>query len=99
MPVTLTPPPEKVPFVGSDGILSPVWSKWFRDMFTRIGDKVALTNQELEVVQTEDVSALTLVVDDAVDDINLLQSTSATHTEDIDNLEDDINDILQGRQV
>ena len=43
----LTAPPEKEPMFRKDGQLSPVWSKWFRELWVRVGEEIALTNVEL----------------------------------------------------
>lgn len=63
----LTAPPEKEPMFRRDGQLSPVWSKWFRELWVRVGEEIALTNVQLENIGQEDYTEVR-------DDVDTLQS-------------------------
>lgn len=47
MSSTLPPVPYRAPVVDANGMLSPIWSDWFRAVFLRAGGNIAETNDEL----------------------------------------------------
>lgn len=50
--------PYKVPIINQAGFLSPAWEKWFRDVFLRIGGLEALSNTELEALNSDDITEI-----------------------------------------
>lgn len=83
---TVPPVPYKTPITNKSGILHPLWSAWFRQLFARIGGPIALTNVELEniaEINLTDVEADIAVIQGQ---ISTLQSTTATHTTQINDL-------------
>lgn len=65
------PPPYKVPMINKDGTVSAVWANWFRQVFRRIGQEIALDNVQLENIQQDDLSAVQA-------DVLTLQGQAAT---------------------
>lgn len=54
---TMPPIPYNIPMVSNDGVLTPAWREWYRELLTRIGGSIAPTNAELNgsttAVQTQ----------------------------------------------
>lgn len=86
------PVPYKSPLSNKNGFISEVWAKWFRQVFHRIGGNIALTNIELEDTTSAEVTALDLRVD-------ALETLTLSHTSSISNLQENINDLKQGRHL
>jgi len=99
MAAILPPIPYKTPLLDRNGYLNEAWSRWFRDMFERIGGTRALSNTELENLQSDNL-------EDVEADILALQSLTSSHTTDLTSLQSSvaalqvsINDLNQGRQL
>ncbi len=101
MAVILPPLPYKSPMLRDDGFLSEAWSKWFRQMFSRIGGTEALSNIELEDGQTDTEAQLQADIDDLESAVIALQALTVSHTESIaalvEDLESGLDDLNQGR--
>lgn len=65
MGISLPPVPHKVPMTDQSGHLNQAWSKWFRDMFVRIGGTVAPSNTEL--VSEVDIAGINQDIQDLQD--------------------------------
>lgn len=87
----IVPPlPYKTPMVDQRGIVSEPWSKWFRQLFQRIGGTEAPSNSELgEVLDLSGINA----------DIAALEITTAGHTTSINTLNAAVDGLNQGRQL
>jgi hypothetical protein len=94
MPVTIPPPPYKTPFVDRSGTLAPAWQTWFRDLFIRIGGKIALTNVELAEVQSENLEAIQDDIDALEASVTTLQGTSTSQGNAITILQATVEGIL-----
>lgn len=90
MAEVVPPLPYKTPMVDSRGMLTEPWSKWFRQVFLRIGGTTALSNTEL----TENLDTAAIEAD-----IATLFTTTGGQTTSINNLNSSVNDLNQGRQV
>lgn len=77
MAEALPPVPFKTPVINKAGFLSEPWSKWFRQIFARVGGTTALSNTELEALQSSGESGLE-------DDIETLQSQVASLENQVD---------------
>jgi hypothetical protein len=84
--VTVPPIPYKSPLLDARGFLTPAWSKWFEQMFLRAGGNIALTNVELENLQSQDLAVVEA-------DISALETLTASHTSSISTINTDINTI------
>lgn len=84
------PPPFKMAIVDENGFMSAAFGGWIRDLFNRIGGTSALTNKELEVVQTADLGTL-------VTDVATLQTTTASQASLVTTLTSAIDDLKKGR--
>lgn len=71
MAENLPPVPYKIKFTNDAGFLSDPWAKWFRQLFTRIGGSVALTNADLEA----DIAALEATTATHTSNISSLQTS------------------------
>ena len=49
----LPPPPVKTEFLDARGMISPAWQIWFNEIFVRTGNKLALSNKQLETLLEE----------------------------------------------
>ncbi len=90
MAEVVPPIPYKTPVTNNSGMITEPWSKWFRQVFQRIGGTVALSNTEL----TENLD-----LTDIENDIAALQTLTGGHTTSINTLNDLVDGLLQGRQV
>jgi hypothetical protein len=85
--------PYKTPLLDESGTyLSRPWAGWFRDMFSRIGGTVALTNVELADLSDTQVAALQV-------NITALQASVVTLSAQITALQSSINDLNQKRAL
>lgn len=84
--------PYKSPVINKEGYLTAPWAGWFRDLFNRVGGTLALTNVQLEELQSSDLTAVQA-------DIDALQSTAASLVVLVAALQVNIQDLNQGRQV
>lgn len=82
----LTAPPEKEPMFRKDGQLSPVWSKWFRELWVRVGEEIALTNVQLENIGQEDYDEVRNDVDTLQSQMVAVQNTNTSQTNEINAL-------------
>lgn len=82
----LTAPPEKEPMFRKDGQLSPVWSKWFRELWVRVGEEIALTNVQLENIGQEDYDEVRSDVDTLQSQMVAVQNTNTAQTTEINTL-------------
>lgn len=82
----LTAPPEKEPMFRKDGQLSPVWSKWFRELWVRVGEEIALTNVELQNIGQEDYDEVRSDVDTLQSQMVAVQNTNTAQTTEINTL-------------
>lgn len=82
----LTAPPEKEPMFRKDGQLSPVWSKWFRELWVRVGEEIALTNVQLENIGQEDYDEVRSDVDTLQSQMVAVQNTNTAQTNEINAL-------------
>lgn len=83
------PVPYKTPVVTSSGFINPTWSKFLEFLYIRIGGPIALTNEQLEQIQSQNLEEIEADIDDLqVDYGNLETLVTANSTS--------INDILQG---
>lgn len=82
----LTAPPEKEPMFRKDGQLSPVWSKWFRELWVRVGEEIALTNVQLENIGQEDYDEVRDDVDTLQSQMVAVQNTNTSQTNEINAL-------------
>lgn len=82
----LVPPPEKEPMFRKDGQLSPVWSKWLRDLWVRVGQEIALTNVELENIGQQDYEEIRDDVDVLQSQMVAVQNTNTAQTNEINAL-------------
>lgn len=82
----LTAPPEKEPMFRKDGQLSPVWSKWFRQLWVRVGEEIALTNVELQNIGQEDYDEVRSDVDTLQSQMVAVQNTNTAQTTEINTL-------------
>lgn len=82
----LTAPPEKEPMFRKDGQLSPVWSKWFRELWVRVGEEIALTNVELQNIGQEDYDEVRSDVDTLQSQMVAVQNTNTAQTNEINAL-------------
>ncbi len=90
MSVTVPPVPYKTPMTDSSGRLSNMWSKWFREVFERIGGTIAPSNSDL--VGVVELSTLE-------GDISSLETITTTQTADINALEAMVEGLQQGRAL
>lgn len=82
----LTAPPEKEPMFRKDGQLSPIWSKWFRELWVRVGEEIALTNVELQNIGQEDYDEVRSDVDTLQSQMVAVQNTNTAQTTEINTL-------------
>ena len=82
----LTAPPEKEAMFRKDGQLSPVWSKWFRELWVRVGEEIALTNVELQNIGQEDYDEVRSDVDTLQSQMVAVQNTNTAQTTEINTL-------------
>lgn len=95
MPITLPPIPYKSQVIDQSGQLTLAWSKYFLEMFNRMGGKVALSNTELETTVIANNSAIaTLKADTLVISIEINDLTN--HMSFIDT---QVSGLGQGRQL
>lgn len=77
--------PYKVPVTDSSGLISAPWSKWFRQLYDRVGGTIAPSNSQLSGGSLIDLSTL---------------ETQVTHLQSqVAALQVNINDINQGRRL
>lgn len=69
-----------------DGQLSPVWSKWFRELWVRVGEEIALTNVQLENIGQEDYDEVRDDVDTLQSQMVAVQNTNTSQTNEINAL-------------
>ena len=86
---TVPPPPYKSPVITPQGFLTDVWSKWFRQVFSRIGGSVALSNTQLEALPAASLATVN-------SRLSALEITSASNTTRITTLESQVSALNQG---
>ncbi len=96
MAVTVPPIPYKAKLLSATGYLTDPWAKWFREVFSRIGGTTALSNTELESMQTGGVDELQADVDALEVSVANLDSLATTHTTDIASLRLAVDGLGQG---
>lgn len=74
------PPPHQSPVISKTGLLTPVWSTWFRQLYVRIGQSAALTNVELAANQIDAIATINA-------NITALQTTVTTQAAQIAELQ------------
>lgn len=77
MAIPLKDPPYNTPMVDEAGRLSGIWIAWFREMFRRLGGNNALSNTELESLQTVDLDDISDDVEQLGDEVTELQDRLA----------------------
>lgn len=82
----LTEPPYKESMFGRDGRLSPVWNNWFRQLWIRVGQEIALTNAQLEHREQEDIDEIQEDVDVLQSQMVAVQNTNTAQTNEINAL-------------
>lgn len=95
MSTTLQPPPVSQQIIGNDGKLTLSWVSWFRDLFSRVGQAVQLSNTELSNAQSTlstSVAGLTGTVSGHSTDISSINSDLLT-------LQTEIDGLAQGRNL
>jgi len=78
MAVTVPAPPYKTPLLDVNGLLTPSWTAWFRDLYKRVGGTIAFSNTELYAAA--DVTDLTA-------NVATIQTQVNTNTGDIQDLQ------------
>lgn len=89
MAQVIPPLPYKSPVITQTGFLSEPWSKWFRQMFIRIGGIEALSNVELAALPALELAAVEA-------DITSLETSVTTLQATVTSLQAQINDLNQG---
>lgn len=72
---SVPPIPLQVQIVDDRNYLNPVWSRWFVQLYQRIGGSLALSNSELETIQTEGIDELEAQVTDLTNRVALLENS------------------------
>jgi len=67
--------PYKVPLLNEQGFLNSAWSKWFRELYLRIGGTLALNNVQLE----GDVSDINTTIDTLQADLAAHEAAAGIH--------------------
>lgn len=57
MATNLSPPPYSTPVLSQNGVMSPAWQNWIKQLFVRVGALVAPANSDITTVQS-DVSSV-----------------------------------------
>lgn len=84
----IPPIPYNIPIVDSSGRVTVAWSKFFRQIFIRVGENIALSNVELENLENENL-------EDIESDIAALQLLTTSQGNAITALQSDINGLNQ----
>jgi hypothetical protein len=87
--IALQPPPYMVPIADSSGGLRPAWVAFFRTLYARVGQSVALSNLELEALHDDNLTALQNQVTALFNTVTSLQAQITSG----------LNDLDQGRQL
>lgn len=92
MPSKLPPVPHKTKLLQQSGYLSTAWSQFFVKLFERVGGFEANTNSEFSV----DLTSIETNVSNNSNSISTLQAEMILVQSDLNTVEVQINDILQG---
>ncbi len=83
MSTTLPNIPYASPVADESGRLAPIWSRFFTMLYARMGDAVALSNKELEVLHDASLVALQTQVNTLENTVTALQVQVSTGLSDL----------------
>ena len=81
--------PYRSPMLDANGFLVNVWAMWYRQLYKRLGGPLALTNEQLEQVQGQNLTVLQ-------SDVETLKLSQTAQDVKIAALKVNINDLSVG---
>lgn len=82
---TLPPVPHLAPMLDKNGLLTPVWSDWFRQLFVRVGGHIASNFSDLETVTTSRIVNDAVTADKLADhaSVDAARAVTTNHIRDL----------------